>query len=78
VKLGPLCRQVRAQTAELVAAHPRLRLVDVRADKALVHALLGSPVKLSTMGRALDQDPGAFVAAAVAGVHAVDLLDSPA
>ena len=36
-------------------------------------ALGGSPVRLSTMGRGLDQDPAAFLAAAAAGVHAAEL-----
>jgi hypothetical protein len=31
-------------------------------------------VRLSTMGRGLEQDPAAFLAAAAAGVHAVSLL----
>ena len=36
-------------------------------------ALADTPVRLSTMGRGLDQDPAAFLAAAAAGVHAVGL-----
>jgi hypothetical protein len=38
-------------------------------------ALLESPVRLSTMGRALDQDPAYFLAAAAAGRHAATLID---
>jgi hypothetical protein len=33
------------------------------------------PVRLSTMGRRLQQDPAAFLAAAAAGRHAASLLD---
>jgi hypothetical protein len=59
--------------AALAAPHGRHRLVDVAADADLLSALSGSPVRLSTMGRGLEQDPAAFLAAAVAGVHAARL-----
>ncbi|MFB7798908.1 DUF3866 family protein [Isoptericola sp. NPDC056134] len=65
-----LTRQVRDQAGTLP---PRHRLVDVPADTALLDALRGSPARLSTMGRSLDGDPAAFVAAAVAGMHAEHL-----
>ncbi|MEN5075528.1 DUF3866 family protein [Isoptericola cucumis] len=69
---GPeLTTRLRAQAATLATAPAAHRLVDVPADEALVDALRGSPARLSTMGRGLDADPAAFVAAAVAGVHAV-------
>ena len=51
----------------------RLRLVEVDVD-GLDAALATSPVRLSTMGRGLDADRAAFVAAAAAGRHAATLL----
>ena len=48
-------------------------VVDVD-DAGLLDALRGSPAELSTMGRGLDEDPVAFVAAAAAGRHAAALL----
>jgi hypothetical protein len=66
-----LADRVGAQVAALVAPQGRHRAVRVTADDALLDALRGSPVTLSTMGRRLDADPAAFLAAAVAGVHAV-------
>ncbi|GAA1735821.1 DUF3866 family protein [Isoptericola hypogeus] len=68
-----LTARVRAQAAGLADAPAGHRLVDVPADAALLEALRGSPARLSTMGRGLDADPAAFVAAAVAGVHARSL-----
>lgn len=68
---GPdLTTRIRTQAATLATAPAGHRLVDVPADSTLVDALRGSPARLSTMGRGLDADPAAFVAAAVAGVHA--------
>jgi hypothetical protein len=49
------------------------RVVTVPVD-GLMEALRGSPVKLSTMGRGLDDDPVYFLAAAAAGRHAAALL----
>lgn len=69
--LEELGRRVVAQAAALGARH---RLVTVPADEELVRALEGSPVRLSTMGRGLVDDPAAFLAAAAAGVHARDLV----
>ncbi|MCC2333243.1 DUF3866 family protein [Cellulomonas wangsupingiae] len=66
-----LTDRVRDQAAELVAPRGRHTAVTVDADDALLDALRTSPVRLSTMGRGLDADPAAFLAAAVAGVHAV-------
>lgn len=43
-------------------------------DRGLLEALKASPAELSTMGRGLDDDPVAFVAAAAAGRHAAALL----
>jgi len=62
--LGPATRRA------LDVAH---RLVDVAAGADLLTALGSSPVRLSTMGRGLAQDPAAFLAAAAAGVHAARL-----
>jgi hypothetical protein len=65
---------VREQATEL-CARGRHRLVEVEATPDLEVSLAQTPVRLSTMGRGLDTDPEAFVASAVAGVHAVALLD---
>jgi hypothetical protein len=43
-------------------------------DTGLLDALRASPAELSTMGRGLDDDPVAFLAAAAAGRHAAALL----
>lgn len=69
---GCLAR-VRREALDLTRAAPHLRLVEVPADGVL-EALTDLPVRLSTMGRGLDEDPVAFVAAAVAGIHAWGLL----
>lgn len=75
---GAFLAGVREQAAALCAPVGRHRLVEVPAGDALLAALRDVPVPLSTMGRALDDDPEAFLAAAVAGVHAGRLLDGPA
>ncbi|MDP9395542.1 MAG: DUF3866 family protein [Actinomycetota bacterium] len=67
---GSFGNVVRDQAAALATRH---RLVDVALD-ALYDALLASPVRLSTMGRGLDEDPAAFLAAAAAGRHAASLV----
>jgi len=67
---GSLGVQVRDQAAALGARH---RLVEVGVD-GLRPALATSPVPLSTMGRGLDGDEAAFLAAAAAGRHAAGLL----
>jgi hypothetical protein len=66
--------RIQDQAAHLAAARARHTLVDVPATPELAEALTHSPVRLSTMGRGLDQDPAAFLAAAVAGQHAASLL----
>ncbi|HVN13754.1 MAG TPA: DUF3866 family protein [Kineosporiaceae bacterium] len=71
---GPFWASVRAQAAELCAPAGRHRLVEVDAD-GLRGALEASPVPLSTMGRGLEDDEAAFLAAAAAGRHAGRLLD---
>jgi hypothetical protein len=69
--LGDLGARVAQQAAALADRH---RLVEVVAGTELLESLAASPVRLSTMGRGLDADPASFLAAAAAGVHAVDLL----
>jgi len=66
----PLGQAVRAQAAALATRH---RLVTVSAD-GLDTALRACPVRLSTMGRSLDEDTAYFLAAAAAGRHAASLL----
>ena len=67
---GRLGERVRADAATLSPPH---RLVDVPLA-GLYAALEAYPVRLSTMGRGLAQDPGYFLAAAAAGRHAAALL----
>ena len=67
---GELGARVRDQAAPLGQRH---RLVEVATGPDLLRALGRSPVRLSTMGRGLEQDPEAFLAAAAAGVHAAEL-----
>ncbi len=67
---GALGRRVEEQTQSLSPPH-RLVPVEVADLRA---ALEASPVTLSTMGRGIDDDPAAFLAAAAAGRHAAALL----
>lgn len=67
---GPFGEQVAAEAKPLAERH---RLVRVPVD-GLDRALRASPVRLSTMGRGLDDDPAYFLAAAAAGRHAASLL----
>lgn len=63
-------REVRRQAHELCAGSGgRLAPVDVPTD-GLDAALATSPVRLSTMGRGVEDDRASFVAAAAAGRHA--------
>jgi len=71
--LAALGARVRQQATGLGAPAGRHRIVEVEAGAELMTALATSPVRLSTMGRSLDDDPGAFLAAAAAGVHAGEL-----
>lgn len=71
--LAAVGRRVRQQVLALGAPAGRHRLVEVPAGADLLTALGASPVRLSTMGRGLAQDPAAFLAAAAAGVHAARL-----
>ena len=71
---GAFGERVLQQARDLVrdsAGRLRLREVD---SSGLVDALAASPVRLSTMGRGLDQDQASFVAAAAAGRFAATLL----
>jgi hypothetical protein len=71
---GPFGSRVRQQAASLVeASDGRLRLHEVDLE-GLTRALSRSPVRLSTMGRGLDEDPASFLAAAAAGRHTASLL----
>jgi len=72
--LAALGARVRHQAATLGAPHGMHRLVEVPAGAELMTALATAPVRLSTMGRGLEDDPGSFLAAAAAGVHAAQLL----
>jgi hypothetical protein len=62
-------------TEQAAALANRHRLVTVTLD-GLESALRSSPVRLSTMGRSLDEDLPYFLAAAAAGRHAAALLAS--
>ena len=85
VALRPADLPVAGDRADLVDAALRLvdgsraahRVVEVDTD-GLEDALRSSPVRLSTMGRGLDEDPAAFLSAAVAGRHAARLVDGSA
>ncbi|MDX6198564.1 MAG: hypothetical protein QOJ79_1715 [Actinomycetota bacterium] len=66
---------VPSSYADLVDAEPFARHNVVTVDDTgLLDALRSSPAELSTMGRGLDDDPVAFLAAAAAGRHAAALL----
>ncbi len=71
---GAFGARVAAQAATLAGRHT---LVSVSTD-GLAGALRGCPVRLSTMGRGLDEDLAYFLAAAAAGRHAAALLARPA
>lgn len=66
----PLATEVTAALSPLAARH---RLVTVSVE-GLTAALRAAPVRLSSMGRGLDDDPAYFLAAAAAGRHAATLL----
>ncbi len=66
----PLGGEVRRACATFAARH---RLVEVPVD-GLLPALRETPVRLSSMGRGLDDDPAYFLAAAAAGRHTASLL----
>jgi hypothetical protein len=60
--------------ADLALLRGRHRIVTVDTE-GLDEALRGSAVRLSTMGRGLDEDYWYFVAAAAAGRHASSMLE---
>jgi len=72
--LARLSDVVAAEAGLLARSPAGHRLVELTVEAGLVAALRAAPVVLSTMGRSLDEDPLAFGAAAVAGVHAARLL----
>ena len=65
---------LRDQAASICSPKGPHRLVEAPAGQGLLTALGRCPVRLSTMGRGLADDPEAFLAAAAAGVRAADLL----
>lgn len=67
---GPFGERIAAEAAPLGERH-RLVTVDTAG---LEDALRACPVRLSTMGRGLDDDRAYFLAAAAAGRHAATLL----
>jgi hypothetical protein len=69
--MAQLARTVAADVAELF--RHRLVMVDLTGLRTV---LAESPLRLSSMGRGLDDDPGYFLAAAAAGRHATTLLDA--
>ncbi|HST84849.1 MAG TPA: DUF3866 family protein [Kineosporiaceae bacterium] len=74
--LADLGRLVDRQVAQLVTPAGRHREIRVPVD-GLLEALRATPIGLSTMGRGLDDDPAAFLAAAAAGRHVRSLLAPP-
>jgi hypothetical protein len=67
---GPFGESVTAAVAPLSPPH---RLVAVEVD-GLREAIAAAPVKASSMGRGLDEDPAYFLGCAAAGRHAATLL----
>lgn len=74
---GPFWQGVREQAGTLCAPTGPHRLVEVPAG-GLRRALEDVPVRLSTMGRGLDEDEAAFLASAAAGAHAAVLASQEA
>lgn len=64
-----------AKQKELLAGVPYLDVIDVNS-RGISKDLATSPVRLSTMGRSLSEDPLSFIAAGVAGRAAVDLVQA--
>ena len=73
-RLEQLHEEVRRDAAALAQAPAGHRIVEVTVTPGLDESLRSAPVRLSTMGRTLDQDPAAFYASAAAGAHAARLL----
>ena len=82
--VGPLGAQVRQEAEALCAPRPgagQHRLVKVAVDgllELLWAAEVETGVRLSTMGRGLEEDAAAFLAAAAAGRHVRRILDEEA
>jgi len=64
---------VEAEVGPLISPTGRHERVNVGVED-LFEALHASPVRLSTMGRGLAQDPANFLAVAAAGKYAAQLL----
>ncbi|GAA4122173.1 DUF3866 family protein [Knoellia locipacati] len=72
---GQLAALVRSQAARLAErSRADLEVVEIGTDGVL-EALRHTPVKLSTMGRGLDEDLAGFVVSAVAGVCAAQRVE---
>src|SRR5690625_1371055 len=71
--LHELAGQVEAEVELLITTIGRHTRADVPVSE-LFAALQATPVRLSTMGRGLAQDPAAFLAAAAAGKYAANRL----
>ena len=69
--MAKLANAVAAGVQQL--SQHRLIMVDLTGLRTVLAA---SPIRLSSMGRGLDADPGYFLAAAAAGRHAAKLLNS--
>jgi uncharacterized protein DUF3866 len=69
---GEFGAQLDAAVAPLAARHNVIRV----SVTGLADMLRGCPVRLSSMGRGLDDDPAYFLAAAAAGRHAATLVSS--
>jgi len=69
--MAELAQAVAAGVAELSRHH--LVMIELTGLRTV---LASSPIRLSSMGRSLDDDPGYFLAAAAAGRHAATLLDA--
>jgi Protein of unknown function (DUF3866) len=68
--MAELARAIAAGVREL--SRHRLVMVDLSGLRTV---LAESPIRLSSMGRGFDDDPGYFLAAAAAGRHASSLLE---
>ncbi|GAA1274883.1 DUF3866 family protein [Sphaerisporangium rubeum] len=67
---GPFGQQVSTAAATLSSRHELVHVPVTGLYEALEH----SPVRLSTMGRGLKEDPASFLTAAAAGRHTATLL----
>lgn len=71
--LHELAAQVEVEVADLIQPVGRHQRINVSVED-LFEALHASPVRLSTMGRGLAQDPANFLAVAAAGKYAAGLV----